>query len=94
MLIEPRDPKYTWGARVVALVDLHNDGTFPERAEGELLVPLGGWGEIVNVGHHNESNTPIYLVDFDGIVLGCTEEEILLEAEVRELVEEAGGSLS
>ncbi len=94
MLIEPREPKYTWGAKVVALVDLFNDGTFPDRPEGELLVPLGGWGEVVNVGHHEETNMPIYLVDFDGLVLGCTEEEILHEAEVRELVEEAGGSLS
>ena len=94
MLIEPREPKYPWGARVVALVDLLNDGTFPEKPADALLVPLGGRGEIAQVGHHAETNQPIYVVDFDGIVLGCTEEEILLEAELRELVEEAGGTWS
>jgi len=42
-----------------------------------VLVPLGGIGEIVNVGAHTDSNTPVYLVEFgDHLVVGCLEEEI------------------
>ena len=29
MMIEPRIPKYQWGQRVKALIDLFNDGSFP-----------------------------------------------------------------
>ncbi|MFZ0837316.1 MAG: nitrogen fixation protein NifZ, partial [Xanthobacteraceae bacterium] len=27
-MIEPRLPKYQWGQRVKALIDLHNDGSY------------------------------------------------------------------
>ena len=38
----------------------------------------GGAGEIVQVGAHVESNTPIYLVEFgEKLVVGCLEEEIV-----------------
>jgi nitrogen fixation protein NifZ len=76
-VIEPRLPKYQWGQRVKALIDLHNDGTFPDAEPGALLVENGGLGEIVQVGAHTELNTPVYLVEFgDGFVVGCLEEEI------------------
>lgn len=76
-MIEPRLPKYQWGQRVKTLIALHNDGTFPNAEPEALLVPNGGLGEIVQVGSHTESNTPIYLVEFgDGLVVGCLEEEI------------------
>jgi nitrogen fixation protein NifZ len=43
-------------------------------------VGSGDPGEIVNVGTHVESDTPIYLVEFpDSRVIGCLEEEIALE---------------
>jgi len=76
-MIEPRSPKYQWGQRVSALLDLFNDGSFPEQPPQALLVPTGMTGEIVQVGTHTDSNTPIYLVDFNGqYVVGCLEEEI------------------
>lgn len=76
-MIEPRLPKYEWGQHVQAVEDLLNDGSFPGAEEGALLVPAGGVGEIVQVGHHTEANVPIYLVEFQaGCVLGCLEEEI------------------
>jgi nitrogen fixation protein NifZ len=78
MLIEPREARYPWGMRVQALEDLFNDGSFPGGAEGDLLVGAGDEGEIVQVGHHNEANVPIYLVEFQGgKVLGVLEEEIV-----------------
>ena len=47
---------------------------FPQEA---LLVKSGDGGEIVQVGTHTNSNTPIYLVEFgERLVVGCLEEEI------------------
>lgn len=73
---EPRAAAYGWGLRVVALDDLANDGSYPERAPDAVLVERGALGEIVNVGHATDGNEPVYLVDFGGCVVGCFEEEI------------------
>jgi len=76
-VIEPRLPRFQWGQRVVALTDLHNDGSFPNAELEALLASVGDEGEIVQVGMHTDSNTPVYLVEFaDKRVLGCVEEEI------------------
>lgn len=76
-MLEPVRPRYDWGLRVRATIDLFNDGSHPEAAAGALLVAQGAPGEIVQVGTHTESNTPVYLVDFEkGGVVGCLEEEI------------------
>ena len=77
-MIEPRLPKYQWGQRVKALIDLHNDGSFPNAPLEALLVGVGDTGEIVQVGTHTEENMPIYLVEFgEKLVVGCLEEEII-----------------
>jgi nitrogen fixation protein NifZ len=69
--------KYDWGMRVRATTDLLNDGSYPDRAEDELLVKSGDVGEIVNIGAHVESETTVYLVEFSPqLVVGCLEEEI------------------
>lgn len=75
-MMEPRLPKYDWGQRVTSLENLYNDGSFPEVPVDELLVAAGSAGEIVRVGTHVDSNTPIYLVEFGSHVVGCLEEEI------------------
>ena len=76
-MIEPRLPKYQWGQRVKAAIDLRNDGSFPDAPEEALLVGVGDTGEIVQVGTHAEANIPIYLVEFgERLVVGCLEEEI------------------
>jgi nitrogen fixation protein NifZ len=76
---ELREPKYQWGQRVRALEPLINDGSFPERAADELLVAAGEAGEVVQVGAHVETNTPVYMVEFaSGLVVGCFEEELAL----------------
>lgn len=65
--------------RVSCNVDLFNDGSHPERAPDALLAEAGSIGEIVNVGLHVESNTPIYMVEFPGMmIVGCLEEELEL----------------
>lgn len=76
-MIDPREPKYRWGQAVFAAEDLYNDGSLPEAPEDTLLVAAGGPGEIVQIGHHEEANVPVYLVDFGTVVLGCLEEEIM-----------------
>ncbi len=82
-MIDIREPKYRWGQEVVAAVDLYNDGTMPDAPAADiLLVVAGGPGEIVQVGHHEEGNLPVYMVDFGVAVIGCLEEEIAPAQEV------------
>jgi nitrogen fixation protein NifZ len=79
MMPEPRLPKYQWGQRVRAAVDLMNDGSFPNASADGRLVAVGDTGEIVQVGRHADANLPIYLVEFgERLVVGCLEEEISL----------------
>lgn len=73
---EPRTPAYAWGQHVVALDDLVNDGSHPQRDAGALLAERGDVGEIVNIGHAVKVNEPVYLVDFGGCVVGCLEIEL------------------
>ncbi len=76
-MIDIRQPKYQWGQPVVALTDLINDGSYPGTELDALLIASGTCGEIVQTGMHEESNTPIYLVEFPGgKVVGCLEPEI------------------
>jgi nitrogen fixation protein NifZ len=75
-LREPTVPKFRWGQPVRAAVDLYNDGSLPEAQEDVLLIAAGGPGEIVQVGHHQASQVPVYLVDFGLAVIGCLEEEL------------------
>lgn len=75
--VDPRLPKYQDGMRVRALIDLRNDGSHPNFPPDALLVATGMQGEIINVGEHTESNTPVYLVEFsESLVIGVLEEEI------------------
>jgi len=81
-MIDLREPIYQWGQRVRAATDLVNDGTYPGVPVDALLAVAGTEGEIVNVGHHEESNTPVYLVEFliesgGQVVVGCLEEELV-----------------
>jgi nitrogen fixation protein NifZ len=75
--IEPRTPAYAWGQRVVALDDLVNDGSYPDRPADALLAARGSVGEVVNIGHAADLNEPVYLVQFDGCVVGCLEIELV-----------------
>ena len=76
-MFPPREPLYQWGQKVRAMADLVNDGSFPDHPADALLVAAGAVGEVVNVGHHGESNTPVYLVEFsERLVVGCFEEEL------------------
>lgn len=70
-------PKYDWGQRVRAAIDLINDGSYPDQPADALLAPAGAVGEVVQVGRHTEMEKIVYLVEFpDQIVVGCLEEEL------------------
>jgi nitrogen fixation protein NifZ len=74
-------PKFQWGQPVLTIVDLVNDGSYPDCAVDELLASQGTTGEVVQVGSHVDTQTPIYLVEFpNGRVVGCLEEEIIAAA--------------
>jgi nitrogen fixation protein NifZ len=94
MMIEPREPRYQWGQQVLALVDLVNDGTYPDLPDDAILAGMGSEGEIVQVGRHVEANQPVYMIDFDGKVIGCLEEEIMLCMELDQMLSEARGQMS
>lgn len=87
-------PAYQWGQCVVALDDLVNDGSFPDVPEGAVLVEAGSEGEVVQVGVHEASQVPVYMVDFGGRVVGCGEGEIMLAMELHDLARQARPSLA
>ncbi|MGI9211647.1 MAG: nitrogen fixation protein NifZ [Methylococcaceae bacterium] len=72
-----RQPLYQRGQVVFCVEDVQNDGTYPDCEADALLVSAGSEGEIVQVGHHEAANIPIYMVEFtNGRVVGCFEEEL------------------
>jgi nitrogen fixation protein NifZ len=76
-MMETIAPRYEWGQHVQAAGDLFNDGSFPEQPPGALLVRSGDAGEVVQVGHHTDSGTVVYMVEFTlNRVVGCFEHEL------------------
>jgi nitrogen fixation protein NifZ len=75
-LPDPTRWKFEWGQSVVAVDDLYNDGSLPGAPEDGLLVAAGGPGEIVQIGQHEATGVPVYMVDFGVAVLGCLEDEL------------------
>ena len=76
-MMETIAPRYEWGHRVLASADLFNDGSFPEQPPKALLVRSGQAGEVVQVGHHADSGTVVYMVGFAlNRVVGCFEHEL------------------
>jgi len=70
-------PRYEWGQQVHAVVDLFNDGSYPEQPIDALLVSNGEAGEVVQIGKHTDSGTVIYMVEFASKrVVGCFEPEL------------------
>ncbi|MGY4229923.1 nitrogen fixation protein NifZ [Bradyrhizobium sp. USDA 4503] len=69
--------KYRRGQQVKTVVDIINDGSFPNAEPDGVLLGAGVTGEIIRVAIHTEANVPIYTVDFgERRLIGCLEEEI------------------
>jgi nitrogen fixation protein NifZ len=70
-------PRYEWGQRVQAAAELFNDGSYPEQLSATLVVQSGEAGEVVQVGHHADSGTVVYMVEFAlNRIVGCFEQEL------------------
>lgn len=75
-------PKYEYGEAVRVIRSLRNDGTYPGKPRGELLVRRGSVGYVKDVGTYLQDQL-IYNVDFFelGLRVGCRELELQLESE-------------
>lgn len=80
----PREPAYEVSHQIRTAIDLINDGSHPQTPEGVVLVPKGAPGTVVRVGRAEDSDVPVYLVEFPGgMLVGCLEEEIELASGVK-----------
>lgn len=70
------EPKYALNQNVRATADLVNDGTYPDVAPDALLAGAGALGEIIKIGHQEETSATVYLVEFGERAIGCFESEL------------------
>lgn len=68
--------KYQWGNRVVAATDIINDGSYPNKAEGEVIVAKDEAGVVRQIGQDEEKITYLYIVEFGDRLVGCFEDEL------------------
>ncbi|MFT4098352.1 MAG: nitrogen fixation protein NifZ [Rhodoblastus sp.] len=70
------EPKYALNQPVRATADLVNDGSYPDVAPDALLAAAGALGEIIKIGHQEETSATVYLVEFGERAIGCFENEL------------------
>lgn len=75
-------PRFENGAAVRVVRNVRNDGTFPGREIGDLLVRRGAVGYVMDVGTFLQDQL-IYSVHFfaDDCMVGCREEELQAESD-------------
>ncbi|MET0049319.1 MAG: nitrogen fixation protein NifZ [Sedimenticola sp.] len=75
-------PKFEYGEAVRVIRNLRNDGTYPGKPTGRLLIRRGSVGYVRDVGTFLQDQL-IYSVDFidEGIMVGCREQELQLECD-------------
>lgn len=71
-------PRYEYGAEVRVIRNIRNDGTYPGKNTGELLVRRGSIGYVKDVGTFLQDQI-IYSIHFldDNVMVGCREEELI-----------------
>jgi nitrogen fixation protein NifZ len=77
-------PVFDMGEKVRSLKQIRNDGTFPGKDIGEILVRKGDVGYVVSIGTFLQSSY-IYAVHFisRGYVVGCRKKELETVEEVK-----------
>lgn len=77
-------PVFDMGEKVRSLKQIRNDGTFPGKDIGEILVRKGDVGYVVSIGTFLQSSY-IYAVHFisRGYVVGCRKKELEIVEEVK-----------
>jgi nitrogen fixation protein NifZ len=75
-------PKFEYGEKVRVVRNLRNDGTYPGKPTGRLLIRSGSVGFVRDVGTFLQDQL-IYSVDFldSGLRVGCREQELQLESD-------------
>ncbi|MET0015502.1 MAG: nitrogen fixation protein NifZ [Sedimenticola sp.] len=75
-------PKFEYGEAVRVIRNLRNDGTYPGKPTGRLLIRRGSVGYVRDVGTFLQDQL-IYSIDFinEGIMVGCREQELQLESD-------------
>ena len=71
-------PVYDYGDEVRLMRNVRNDGTYPGREMGELLIRRGSTGFVQNVGTYLQDYIiySVHFIDAD-ILVGCREEELI-----------------
>ena len=71
-------PRYEYGEEVRLIRNVRNDGTYPGKEVGELLIRRGAIGCVYDVGTYLQDQL-IYRVHFlnEGMTVGCREEELI-----------------
>ncbi len=75
-------PAFEYGTEVRIIRNVRNDGTYPGKEVGELLVRRGSTGCVYDVGTYLQDQL-IYRVHFMevGRTVGCREEELILASD-------------
>ena len=71
-------PLYEHGSQVRVVRAVHDDGTFPGRSRGDLLIRRGSLGFVRDIGVMLQDQIiyQIYFVEA-GITVGCREQELI-----------------
>lgn len=71
-------PRYEFGSEVRLTRNVRNDGTYPGKEVGEMLIKRGAVGVVHDVGTYLQDQL-IYRVNFFelGKTVGCREEELI-----------------
>ncbi|MBD1390715.1 nitrogen fixation protein NifZ [Neiella sp. HB171785] len=72
------DAKYAYGTKVRLIANVRNDGSFPGKMKGDLLVRRGAVGYVQQAGLHLQEHV-IYQVHFIdlNLIIGCKESELI-----------------
>ncbi|MFC3608372.1 nitrogen fixation protein NifZ [Stutzerimonas tarimensis] len=75
-------PQFEYGESVRLIRNVRNDGTYPGKEVGELLIRRGAVGCVYDVGTYLQDQL-IYRVHFidDARTVGCREEELILASD-------------
>lgn len=70
--------RYDYGDRVRVTRNVRNDGTYPGKETGDLLIRRGSVGNVIEMGTFLQDQV-IYTVHFldDGVMVGCRAEELI-----------------
>ncbi len=75
-------PQFEYGDAVRVTRSLRNDGTYPGRARGELLIRSGSIGYVRDVGTFLQDQIvyAVHFVEAGGCLVGCRETELIAAA--------------